>query len=220
MWPASIQSLQVSWNRRFSKGLLFGAAYTLSKSSDSGSRNATSSRIPTTPATCGGLPTSTPAISLLLTSSTTAVPQNQNNLAGKIIGGWQLSGIFQAQTGTPCGIAKTNDYAGVGQDGNWDGCPGGQFWVVNGPIKTPHQQAYAGNPGYWFDPSVFSAPAKGTFNMQSVRGTIYYPGFNNWNLGLFKKFAVTERVGFQFRAEAFNAFNHPNWNAPGTDPTN
>ncbi len=35
---------------------------------------------------------------------------------------------------------------------------------------------------------------------------IYNPGFNNWNIGLFKKFAITERIGFQFRAEAFNAF--------------
>ncbi len=44
-----------------------------------------------------------------------------------------------------------------------------------------------------------------------MRGLIYQPGFMNWNLGLFKKFAINERTGFQFRAEAFNAANHPNW---------
>ena len=49
---------------------------------------------------------------------------------------------------------------------------------------------------------------------------IYNPGFENWNLGLFKSFAVREHVGFQFRAEAYDAFNHPNWNGVGTDPTN
>ena len=55
-------------------------------------------------------------------------------------------------------------------------------------------------------------PTFGTFNQaQNVRNLIYQPGFQNWNLGLFKKFAFTERVGMQFRAEAFNAFNHPNW---------
>jgi hypothetical protein len=38
-------------------------------------------------------------------------------------------------------------------------------------------------------------------------------------MGLFKKFSINERAGFQFRAEAFNTFNHPNWSGMGTDPT-
>jgi hypothetical protein len=45
------------------------------------------------------------------------------------------------------------------------------------------------------------------------------PGFYNWNVGLFKKFPVTERVALQFRAEAFNVSNHPNWYGPGLNPT-
>jgi hypothetical protein len=40
---------------------------------------------------------------------------------------------------------------------------------------------------------------------------IYQPGFSNWNMGLFKAFPITETVGFQFRAEACNVWNHPNW---------
>jgi len=35
--------------------------------------------------------------------------------------------------------------------------------------------------------------------------------FQNWNVGLFKKFMITEQAGFEFRAEAFNFVNHPNW---------
>jgi hypothetical protein len=53
-----------------------------------------------------------------------------------------------------------------------------------------------------------------------VRDSVYSPGFDNWNLGLFKKFAVTERFGFQFRAEAFDTFNHPNLANVNLDPTN
>ena len=49
---------------------------------------------------------------------------------------------------------------------------------------------------------------------------IYNPGFENWNLGLFKDFQIKEALGFQFRAEAYDAFNHPNWSGVGTDPTN
>ena len=48
-------------------------------------------------------------------------------------------------------------------------------------------------------------------NKNSECAPVYGPGFNNWNLGLFKKFAINERLGFQFRAEAFDAFNHPNY---------
>jgi hypothetical protein len=52
---------------------------------------------------------------------------------------------------------------------------------------------------------------------------IFQPGFENWNMGLFKKINVTERVDLQFRAEAFNVWNHPNWcagNGSGCNGTN
>jgi len=52
-----------------------------------------------------------------------------------------------------------------------------------------------------------------------ARNVIYNPGFNNWNMGLFKKFTIREAVNFQFRAEAFDTFNHANWSGIGTDPT-
>jgi hypothetical protein len=82
------------------------------------------------------------------------------------------------------------------------------------------------DPNQWFavtnsDGSpIFTPPAKYTFNHQDgIRNEIYAPGFNNWNLGLFKKFAFNERTGFEFRAEAYDAFNHPNWSAPSYNPT-
>lgn len=56
-----------------------------------------------------------------------------------------------------------------------------------------------------------TAPPKGTFNTtQNVRDLIYMPGFQNWNMGLFKRFPINERQGLQFRAEAFNVWNYPN----------
>ena len=158
--------------------------------------------------------------------------RNSTGLLGKTVGGWQVSGIFQAQTGTPCSVTYNNDYAGVGQDGNFDGCGSGQLWAKNGSINYTKNFDYASaNPGssasYWFNPfnsngtPIYTAPAPGTFVTQNgVRDAIYNPGFNNWNLGLFKKFAINERFGFQFRAEAFNAFNHPNWGGVGLNPTN
>ena len=67
---------------------------------------------------------------------------------------------------------------------------------------------------------LFTPPATGTFNNQyGVRNEIYGPGFQNWNLGLFKKFLIDERTGFEFRAEAYNFINHPNWGGVNLNPT-
>ena len=76
---------------------------------------------------------------------------------------------------------------------------------------TPKIIGTFGSNGQWFDTSVFSKPPAGTFNTQRVRDIIHQPGFQNWNLGLFKIVPVSEQVRFEFRAEAFNAWNHPNW---------
>jgi hypothetical protein len=83
--------------------------------------------------------------------------------------------------------------------------------VVNGNPTILGQFAANGSsdPRQWFatknpDGSpIFTAPASGTFNLQRVRDIIYQPGFQNWNLGLFKAFPINERMGFQFRAETW-----------------
>ena len=51
------------------------------------------------------------------------------------------------------------------------------------------------------------------------RNLLNDPGFQNWNLGLFKQFMITERHRFQLRGEFFNFPNHPNWGNPSTNPT-
>ncbi len=225
--------LQLSWNKRFSQGVLFGVAYTFSKSEDDGS--AQRDIIPDTyDAHNLWGPSNFDARHVFIANFLYELPifRGNNGLTGKLLGGWQISGIFQAQTGTPCSVMYSNDYAGVGQDGNFDSCESGQFWQKNGSINLTKKFDYAsGSPGssnnYWFNPfnsdgsPIFTPPAPGTFVTENgVRNEIYNPGFNNWNLGLFKKFAITERFGFQFRAEAFDAFNHPNWGGVNRDPTN
>src|SRR5712664_2796132 len=245
-------SLQVSWSRRFSGGLMFGVSYTLSKTMDDGSSQR--DIVPDTYYTRNlWAPSDYDTRHVMTINYLYEFPffRSQHNLAGKVLGGWQVSGITQFQTGQPCGIAVNNDYAGAGQDGAMDNntiglpyggssnCPGGQYWVVNGDprlIKT------FGPNGQWFatclvsmpagqtcpdgtkafngdDERIFRPPTKGQFNLQKgVRGLIYRPGLQNWNIGLYKKFPINERSGFQFRAEAFNAFNHPNWSSPGMNP--
>src|SRR5712692_684701 len=93
-----------------------------------------------------------------------------------------------------------------------------QIWNVSGSpglVKSFSQAAADQN--FWFQTKdssgnlLFTAPAAGTFSTQFNRNILYGPGFRNFNLGVFKNFAVTERQGLQFRAEMFNWINHPNW---------
>jgi hypothetical protein len=221
-------SLQVAWNRRYSQGLLFGVAYTWSKSMDDGSNQR--DILPNTyDAHAMWSASDFDTRHIFIANFLYDLPflRTQHNLFTKIVGGWQISGIFQAQTGQPIQILRNQDYAGVGQDGSMNNA--GQFWQMTGPINYTKNMAHngTGEASYWVNPFdtsgnlIVTAPAPGTFvTTNASRNRIYNPGFNNLNLGLFKKFAITENTGFQFRAEAFDALNHPNWSGVGTDPTN
>jgi len=208
-------SLQATWNRRFSGGLLFGASYTLGKSSDDASN--LRDVVPNTydPSSMWG-PSEFDARHILILNWLYQLPlfRQQEGFVGRVLGGWQISGIAQFQTGTPCGVAGGSDYAKVGLDSNFGCGVNGQYWNVNGDPKII---GTFGTGGQWFSTKnpdgtpIFTQPADFTFNTKRVRNLIYQPGFQNWNMGLFKSIPVTERFGFQFRAEAFNVFNHPNW---------
>ncbi len=208
-------SLQIAWNRRFSNTLQFGVSYTLSKSMDNGSNQR--DVVPDTYDTSmlWG-PSEFDARHILIINYFYQLPifRKQSGFAGKALGGWQVSGITQFQTGLPCSVAAANDYAGVGLDSNFGCGVNGQYWVVNG---NPKIIGTFGPSGQWFATTnpdgtpIFTAPTPGTFNTQRVRNLIHQPGYQNWNMGLFKTIPVNERFRFQFRAEAYNVWNHPNW---------
>jgi len=212
-------SFQLSLNRRFSNGFQFGFAYTFSHSNDDGSNQR--DVIPDT-YNAHNLwgPSEFDAHHIVVINYLYELPffRDQSKFTGKILGGWQLSGVTQFQTGTPCGVAGSSDYAGVGQDANWGCGVNGQYWIVNGDPKIIGQFAATPTGGQWFATTnpdgskIFTQPTAGTFNTaQNIRDLIFQPGFQNWNMGLFKTFKLNERTGFQFRAEAYNVFNHPNW---------
>jgi hypothetical protein len=75
----------------------------------------------------------------------------------------------------------------------------------------------SGNPfGQWIvnPSSVFSLPATGSFGNLG-RNTVYGPGFADVDLALIKNTKLTERMTLQFRLDAFDLFNHPNFGQPG-----
>jgi hypothetical protein len=216
--------LQVLWERRFRAGSSFGVTYTFSKSSDNGSNYR--DIVPDTYNTSNLWgPSEYDERHIVLINWIYAIPflKNNNQLEGKVLGGWSLAGTSQFQTGVPCGVGANNDYAGVGEDGSFGCGTQGQFWVLNGPVNI-NTGAFAGPVTNSSSPRYFtvsaSAPPTGTFNLApGVRDAIYGPGFQDWNLSLFKTFVVNERSNFQFRAEAYDFPNHPNLSAPNFTPT-
>lgn len=214
-------ALETTWSRRFGS-LMFGATYTYAKSMDNGSNYR--DVVPDTYNTSmlWG-PSEFDTRHTFIANYIYQLPffRSQKGFAGKALGGWQFSGIYQAQTGLPCSAAHASDYAGFGLDSNFGCGVNGQYWAMNGSV---HYVKTFGTSGQWFatknpDGSpIFTSPcpastptACGAVVTQRVRDLIYQPGFWNTNMGLFKSIPVNERFGFQFRAEAFNVFNHPNW---------
>jgi hypothetical protein len=139
----------------------------------------------------------------------TPVLGNANRVLNAIIGGWNINYIYTFQSGqpfsVPCPVATTANF----------GCYAN---LVEG------QDPYAGGrtPEQWLNPAAFSNPPVATAVGQTdysplggdpmpVRG----PHFNNIDLSLFKEFEI-ERVGrLEFRAEAFNFTNTPQFGQPG-----
>ena len=131
---------------------------------------------------------------------------NLTGVANALVGGWQLNGIFTAQTGFPF-----TPLVGFNQSGNGDSrnpdrpnlAPG-----FSGPIVT-------GNPKEWFNPAAFQLPAVGTYG-NAGRDIIEGPGLLEFDSSLFKNFRIRERADLQFRAEFFNLLNRTNFGLPLT----
>jgi len=125
---------------------------------------------------------------------------SNHHLLRTTLGGWEISGIISATSGAPLniGLAGQNVASIVPNTFNRPN--------VSGTLKNPHTV------NQWFDTSVFSVPAPGTWGDEpanAVRG----PGRDNWNISLFKNFLFNADRGtnLQFRAEFFNIWNHPQW---------
>ena len=101
-------------------------------------------------------------------------------------------------------------------------------WNLNGdPKANANEQFSAGvvsgtasDQNFWFDPTVYSRPAAGTFSTTGTRNNIYNPGQYQWDIALFKNVALGGTRAVQFRAEIFNFLNHANWNGAEANPTN
>jgi hypothetical protein len=84
--------------------------------------------------------------------------------------------------------------------------------LIPGASLYPAHQS----PFNWLNYAAFTVPASGTWGSLG-RNAVRGPGHWQIDPALSKRFAVTERVGTTFRAEAFNVFNHAQYGKPATN---
>jgi hypothetical protein len=160
-------------------------------------------------------------------------------LTGRILGGWELSGIYAVNSGLPLTVTASSAYSPAYN------LPGGVASVYNNRTTTGYETDNAGigvlgntdagirpnmignpnqgngvkihNKGYhalWYYTGAFAAPIPSGSNSSvpgtERRGTVQGPGFQRLDLGIYRNFRIWERVNFQFRMEALNAPNHTN----------
>jgi len=207
-------SLQVTGNKRFSRGLSFLAAYTWSKAIDNGS-----------------FPTGRRAIRV------GTIAQNQNNLQaerglsnydarhrfvvsylwelpifrskkgllGHLFGGWQMNGIGTLQSGRPFIVQDSSDP-------NFDGVAADRPDV----IRNPNLPSGRRSPDHFFDTGAFVRVPAGTNRFGNAgRDIVIGPDYKNFDLSLIKHFSLWEKARAEFRWEIFDLFNHPNFDNPG-----
>ena len=135
-------------------------------------------------------------------------------IVGRIMEGFQLSGITSFQTGHPYDVFGTRDsqHTGLsdrakltGDTGDFAGCT-----VGGSPL-------YAGIPGQTLTGVSYCAFANPDYNTASNlgRNQFYGPRYANFDMALAKKMSITERFKLETRFELFNIFNHPQFYQPG-----
>lgn len=140
--------------------------------------------------------------------------KHQEGFVGHTLGGWQVSGILYANTGSHITATASRDPGGLGlRDPNT--FEGGRPDIIGDPNSgVPHTITQ------WFNTSAFALVPAGVIRPgNEPRGTIVGPGYFRWDTSLFKNMKFTERLNLQFRAEAFNVLNHTNFNNPITSYT-
>jgi hypothetical protein len=225
-------SLQTSLAKRFSHGVQFQVGYTLSKTLDDvvGSNTvANSAGLLLSGSSSNDIhnekqvwgPADFDRRHHFVTSIVWDLPgfQNGKSFAGRLLNNWQVSDITTIQSGNPLTIYDATAGTVYGQNSVQSFSPRAQMC----PGMTYANAATSGSVTdrltEYINPAAFCPAPKignGTGFGNSGRGLITGPGQVNFDIAIAKGIPITESKRFQFRAEFFNAFNHPQFANPAT----
>jgi hypothetical protein len=135
---------------------------------------------------------------------------SSHGIGNLIAGGWQVQPIVQLRTGFPFSVT-----------GGSGSCTCGTYVPQRlnlAPGRTGGQISQR-TPAHWFDPTAYVVPTsgyQGTVTRNAVRG----PSTAEFDFSALKNVKATEKFTVQFRAEAFNIINHPNFGNPNANISN
>jgi hypothetical protein len=215
---SNYNSMQLSVEKRMSRGFMVLANYTFSKSLDDLPPRAgvggfdTSSAKPWDDPTRHAFdygPSEFDHTHRFVASWIWQLPslKDQNAFVRVFLGDWQLSGLMQAQTGRPMSVTQGSDISGtgIGQDrGTFTGVDPYTSGDCAGVVACKlflNPAAFKGGT----DPTI-----RNTFG-NIGKGSLRFPGFNAWDMGISKIISFTERYKLQVRGEFFNIFNQVNF---------
>jgi outer membrane receptor protein involved in Fe transport len=207
---STFHSLQLTGERRFSKGFSLLANYMWSKSIDDGSANKGNGVTHANPYNNGydKGPSDFDHTHVFTASGLWELPVRfPNKFVNTVIGGWNLTGIATVQSGNTftVGSGVDNSRSGIGSD---------RADIVGNPYFSGDRSRNDIIAQY-LNKAAFAPNPLGTFGIQG-RNRFRGPGYANYDFGLHKNFRVTERVNTQFRFETFNTFNKVNLASPTT----
>jgi outer membrane receptor protein involved in Fe transport len=225
---SAYNSLQVSLEKRFARGLQFTAAYTWSKSIDEAS--SFEGILNPLPGARDYAPSLFDARHRFVISYYWDVPARKyNGVAGKVLDGWAVSGITTYQTGFPIRITSSADNELMNSaDFEYPGEPdqlapfGWQSPQKNGNYYF-NPQLFTENTG---DPTCGGSPYPGCYDPSLLgrvgnapRTICCGPGISETDIAVVKNIPVNERTHFEFRGELFNVFNHTQFYNPDGNST-
>jgi len=238
-------ALQSSLQRRFARGLSFGAQYTWAKElgTTSGSNEATTAQSPYDFRTeyGRGIWDIRHSLNATLLYELPFGHGKAHSLSGPrdiIAGGWQAGSVVNFRSGLPIDVLITRpDIAYVGNQGTAiagqtfaspvitagvlqttavvNTPGGGNSRNIRRPDVVPGVNPYIKSGIQYLNPAAFSTPAPGTFGNYR-RNDLSGPNLSQLDFTLGKSFHATERTSFDFRADIYNILNHPNYANPGT----
>ena len=216
---SNYNALSGKLTQRFSKGLTYLVGYTYMKSIDTGSAIRTNSGDNLYPRNSYDLSLERGLSQFdmrhrLVGSMLYELPfgagtrfASQSGILNQIIGGWQLGTILTFAGGTPSNVGRIGDTNSVNQLGNYPHATGISPFPDNPTIDN-----------FWNrDAFDTTNPTLSYLSGSAGRNVLRKPGTSQWDFSVLKNFSIREGHSLQFRFEAFNFSNHPNWNAPSTN---
>jgi len=211
---ANYNSMQISVNRRFAKGLFIGGAYTWSKAMSTTPNTVNDTeffRIDGKTRNINYGPAAFDRRHNLAINYIYDFPKVQNYWKGgdnpvvrAILNDWQISGITRFVSGNPFSVG-TSVGGSLNSIQNVTGSytEGFRVRLVGDPLGGT-----SSNPYNMLNSAAFALPLLGTIGNDSPFNYLTTPGINNWDISLQKTVRIKERTRMEFRVDAFNAFNH------------